>query len=84
MRSKIVALLAVAVIISIVISLSLHFRNRYYSAFEADQECHSDLAIEYSQAPGIDCDHDLETRQWLLFELGLDSAPAKVLKRYKY
>ena len=56
----------------------------FKSAFEADQECHSILNTEYSQFNDYGCDHDLETRQWLLYRSGLDDQPSKVVKRFRY
>ena len=58
--------------------------NRYPSAFEADQACHY---AEYSLADtqsDLGCDHDLETRQWILFREGLKHQPSQVLQRFRY
>ncbi len=61
-----------------------YFINRYWSAFEADQACHSIKWREYGESATYGCDHDLETRQWLLFKKGEMSEPAIVLKRFRY
>ena len=82
MRSAITAF--ALFVFALIILLGFFVFNKYSSAFEADQQCHADMALKYSNKPGIDCDHDLETRQWLLFESGVSSSPAKVLERYSY
>ncbi len=56
----------------------------YKSAFEADQQCHYDMRMESIELDGLGCDHDLETKQWLLFKVGVNDQPSKVLKRYRY
>ena len=56
----------------------------YRSAFEADQACHTEKWIISGEDIGIDCDHDLETKQWILYEVGLNHQSAKVLKRFRY
>ena len=60
------------------------FNKDFASAFEADQSCHALLNNNYSQTQSIGCDHDLETRQWILYEKKSNIEPAKVLKRFKY
>ncbi len=62
----------------------IYFLTGYKSAFEADQSCHSLLKIDYAEQSGFGCDHDLETRQWLLFQEGINQQPALVLKRFRY
>ncbi len=64
--------------------LIIHFSNRYKSAFEADQECHSQILLSYSENSIVDCDHDIETRQWILFEKGVNEEKATVLQRFRY
>ncbi len=61
-----------------------YFFGRYKSAFEADQQCHYQKYIANVEATKIDCDHDLETRQWILFEIGENNSPAKVITRFRY
>ena len=58
--------------------------NRYRSAFEADQACHSLNKRAYANDDRYGCDHDLETRQWILYEISNDLEPAKVIKRFYY
>ncbi len=70
-------------VLSIVFAI-FHFSNRYQSAFEADQNCHSEIYINYSEDSKVGCDHDLETRQWILYKEGINGLPANVLERYKY
>ena len=73
--------------IFILLSTALLFaflRPEYRSAFEADQECHfqmSNMTLPYSE---LGCDHDLETRQWILFDSGKTNEKAEVLKRFRY
>ena len=68
----------------VIISGWLFFFKEYKSAFEADQACHSEKHKEYLDGPNYGCDHDLETNQWLLYQVQPDSEPAKVLRRYRY
>ena len=66
------------------IAASAYTLTGFRSAFEADQECHFILKTEYSKFNDYGCDHDLETRQWLLYRSGLADQPAKVIKRFRY
>ena len=77
-----IALFAVA-FFTIAITVLIFF-SPYRSAFEADQACHFELRSNYGEENAYGCDHDLETRQWLLFERGLEDQPAKVVSRYRY
>lgn len=77
-----VALSVLALLITGIILL--YYTNSYRSAFEADQACHADQWQQFQDSLGHDCDHDLETKQWLLFERGTEHQAAKVLKRYRY
>ena len=61
-----------------------YYLTGYPSAFEADQKCHSILLTNFSEDGEHGCDHDLETRQWILYEKGEDLSAAKVLKRFRY
>ena len=63
---------------------TIYFSFGYKSAFEADQQCHYQMRLESVQLDGLGCDHDIETNQWLLFQLGVNDQPSKVLKRYRY
>ena len=56
----------------------------YRSAFEADQACHAKKWEDFGESDKYGCDHDLETDQWILYEVGLNHSPAKVLKRFHY
>ncbi len=56
----------------------------YKSAFEADRACHYDLYIRNTSELKYDCDHDLETRQWLLYNESEEKNIAIVIKRYHY
>ena len=67
-----------------VILVIFNFLNKYQSAFEADQKCHSEKISKYSNNSLVDCDHDLETRQWILFESSQSNDPAIVLERFRY
>ena len=67
-----------------VILYSIYYFTGYKSAFEADQSCHYEMSIRYADSSELGCDHDLETRQWILFEKNHDSLPASVLKRFRY
>ena len=60
------------------------FLTGYRSAFEADQACHSEKWNLHGDDPIFDCDHDLETNQWLLYEIVPNHLPAKVIKRFRY
>ena len=80
-----------AIVISILISVialvtygSYTYMNSYRSAFEADQACHYDANIRSDQNITYKCDHDLETRQWLLYSLENTKAVTKVIERYHY
>ena len=61
-----------------------YFFHGYKSAFEADQQCHYEMHIDYKGQDGIGCDHDTETRQWLLFKEAKAESAAIVLKRFRY
>ena len=76
-------------IIALVCFLFIAFGSYYYltgyrSAFEADQACHSEKWNSYGDNPSFDCDHDLETSQWILYEEKPVHMPAKVIKRFHY
>ena len=61
-----------------------YFLTGYRSAFEADQQCHFLLNTNYQGDLSVGCDHDLETRQWLLFKSEGEKEPAIVIKRFRY
>ena len=61
-----------------------YFSSRYQSAFEADQQCHYEMNIESLEGSLLGCDHDIETKQWLLYKEGEKKMPSTVLKRFRY
>ena len=62
----------------------IYFKPEYRAAFEADQQCHFDIASLNSEMLSLGCDHDLETRQWILFNSEETENPSQILKRYRY
>ena len=62
----------------------LYFFTGYNSAFEADQQCHYEMRLQSTELKDLDCDHDLETNQWLLYKKGINDKPAQVVERYRY
>tara|TARA_B100000700_G_C14331612_1_gene528482 strand:+ start:217 stop:456 length:240 start_codon:yes stop_codon:yes gene_type:complete len=72
------------IIIATGIIIMINFFTGYASAFEADQACNALLLKENLNKNIIGCDHDLETRQWILFEKQDELEAAKVLQRFKY
>ena len=68
----------------ILISGIIYFKPEYESAFEADQQCHFEIGQLSTDNSAFGCDHDLETRQWILFESAKSGEPAEVLRRYRY
>ncbi len=81
MKSKIA--IGVIALLFAIMALIL-FLTSYRSAFEADQACHYEKWVRYAESPEYGCDHDLETKQWILFENGISNNPAKVIKRFRY
>ena len=62
----------------------IYFLTGYDSAFEADQNCHSQL-LNYDNISGnYGCDHDTETHQWILYESSNKKEPAKIIKKFRY
>ena len=72
------------IIIATAIIITINFITGYQSAFEADQACHAIIENKDSNKTKMGCDHDLETRQWILYEKNSVSEAAKVIKRFKY
>ena len=77
------------IIVSILLALAVlagitFFVTRYPSAFEADQACHYELTLQNEGSVKYGCDHDLETRQWLLFKSGENTQPSQVVRRFRY
>ena len=75
---------AAVITVFLVAMSSYYFLTGYRSAFEADQACHSEKWNSYGENPSFDCDHDLETDQWILYEVIPNHLPAKVIKRFRY
>ena len=74
-----------SVLLCLIVSIiSFYLLARYQSAFEADQACHSEKWSSYGDDPSFDCDHDLETNKWILYEMMPNHIPAKVIRRYRY
>ncbi len=75
----------IAIISLLVLILGfIYLFTGYNSAFEADQQCHYELRLQSVELEGLGCDHDLETKQWLLYQKGINDQPSKVIKRYRY
>ena len=70
-------------LIAIIIGF-LYFSTGYKSAFEADQKCHYEMRLKSVELDGLGCDHDLETKQWLLYKKGINDEPSQVVERYRY
>ena len=79
---KIVVISAIVILITGLLFFII--KPDYKSAFEADQQCHFEISSAVAVNPILECDHDTETRQWLLFYAGEADQPAKVIKRFKY
>ena len=76
----------IIVLISVIALIlgSLYFFTGYKSAFEADQQCHYEMRLKSVELDGLGCDHDLETKQWLLYKNGINDQPSQVVERYRY
>ena len=73
------------VVLSLILLLFItYFLTGYDSAFEADQSCHSELSKFSGQSGNLDCDHDTETHQWILYETQDNSVQAKIIKKFRY
>ncbi len=68
----------------LLILIALYVLRGYRSAFEADQACHAEKWEQYNDSKNFGCDHDLETKQWILYEVGQEHMPARVVKRFRY
>ena len=75
--------IALIFLIAIIIGF-LYFFTGYKSAFEADQQCHYEMRLKSVELDGLDCDHDLETNQWLLYQKSSNDLPSQVISRYRY
>ena len=81
---KIVSLFFQLVLSLIVVGFLIYFLTGFDSAFEADQSCHASLSNLSNQLGNFDCDHDIETHQWILYETQDSSEPAKIIKKFRY
>ena len=81
---KIVSLFFQVLLSLILILFLTYFLTGYDSAFEADQSCQSELLKFSVQSGSFGCDHDIETHQWVLYETQDNSAPAKIIKKFRY
>ena len=81
---KIVSLFFQMVLSVILVGFLIYFLTGYDSAFEADQLCHSEISKFSGQSGSLDCDHETETHQWILYETQDNSAPAKIIKKFRY
>ena len=72
------------IFLTLIIVGLLYFFRGYNSAFEADQQCHYEMRLKSIELEGLGCDHDLETKQWLLFQESNNDQPSKVIERYRY
>ena len=81
---KIVNLFFQVVLLLMLILFLIYFLTGYDSAFEADQSCHSEISKFSGQSESLDCDHDTETHQWILYETQDNSEPAKIIKKFRY
>ena len=81
---KIFTVISCLFLVLIATLTTAYFKPEYESAFEADQQCHFDMSTLKIDKPNLGCDHDTETRQWLLFDDERVNQPAEVVKRYKY
>ncbi len=77
-------IVAIVAGLSLIIFTGVHFFSGFRSAFEADQACHEDITNAYNEEINTGCDHDLETRQWILYQKLDEKVAAKVIKRYRY
>ena len=68
----------------VLVGFLIYFLTGYDSAFEADQLCHASLLEFSGQSDNFGCDHDTETHQWILYENQDNSAPAKIIKKFRY
>ena len=76
--------IASTIALLLIIIAVFFYTSSYRSAFEADQACHLEKWNKYQSTPQYGCDHDLETRQWLLYQKGDENELSVVLKRYRY
>ncbi len=72
-------------LIIVIITLGIYnYFSSYRSAFEADQACHFIKSDSYQGSSNYGCDHDLETKQWILYKNEPDGRAASVIQRFRY
>ena len=81
---KIVNLVSQLFFLLTLILFLIYFVTGYDSAFEADQNCHSQLSTYENLSGNYACDHDTETHQWILYESNNKNEPAKIIKKFRY
>jgi len=74
----------ISIIVFTIFVVGYFLLRPFHSAFEADQACHYQIIQASSNDLVLYCDHDTETRQWLLYEKDLKNKPAKVINRFRY
>jgi len=80
-----VSLLAIFLILFVTCSYFIFSnKGKFNSAFEADQACHYEARILTTESQKLSCDHDTETRQWLLYSIDSTNSIANVTNRYRY
>ena len=81
---KVVNLVIQVFILLVIPLLLIYFLTGYDSAFEADQNWHSNLSSYDNLSGNYGCDHDTETHQWILYETNDKKEPAKIIKKFRY
>ena len=81
---KVVNLVFQVFLLLVIFLCLLYFLTGYDSAFEADQNCHSNLASYDNLSGNYGCDHEIETHQWILYESNDKKEPAKIIKKFRY
>ncbi len=81
---KVVNLVSQLFFLLVILLFLIYFLSGYDSAFEADQNCHSDLSSYDNLSGNYGCDHDTETHQWILYESKNNKEPAKIIKKFRY
>ena len=81
---KVVNFVSQVFFLLITVLFLIYFLTGYNSAFEADQNCHSYLSSYDNISGKYDCDHEIETQQWILYESNENKDPAKIIKKFRY
>ena len=77
---KVVNLVSQIFFLLITVLFLIYFLTGYDSAFEADQDCHSNLSSYDNFSGNYGCDHDTETHQWILYESNENKNQQKLLR----